>query len=127
MVYFAKPLDDPASCVSTYLVNELVAVISGSMTFQLDGATVTQVELAVRNTLSSSLGVSPEALTVLVSPGTRRLSTRRLALQSWSVTYHVVVPATSATAVVAAASSHSVDSSNVAALQVLDFTPVSAQ
>eukprot|EP00435_Cladocopium_sp_Y103_P053353 s1750_g17.t1 len=83
MVYFAKPLEDPAACVSTYLVNvtndtELVAVISGSINFQLDGATASQVEQAVRSTLSSSLNVAPDAINVVIVSGARRLQERQL-------------------------------------------------
>ncbi|CAK9114761.1 unnamed protein product [Durusdinium trenchii] len=115
MVYFGKSidsLDDPATCVTEYLVNVtndtvLVAVISGSLSFQLDGATVSQVEEAVRQTLSMSLGVSVGSLTVWVQSG-RRLMERLLAA-SWSVTYQVVVPAASASSVVMVASGFSSD------------------
>ncbi|CAL1130807.1 unnamed protein product [Cladocopium goreaui] len=149
MVYFAKPLEDPAACVSTYLVNvtndtELVAVISGSMSFQLDGASAVQVEQAVRSTLSSSLNVAPDAINVVIVSGARRLEERLLA-QSWTVSFTLVVPVDAASSVISAANGHSaspsafanllapeliaagVASSSVATLQLLQFAEVSVQ
>ncbi|CAE8646255.1 unnamed protein product, partial [Polarella glacialis] len=71
-----------------------VVVISGSLSFGLDGASPAQVEAAVKSSLAMSLGVDPRLVEVVVrQEQARRLSHERRLSTTWNVRYQVVLPA----------------------------------
>jgi hypothetical protein len=118
-VYFAE------ECEATVLGDE-VAIVRGSMTFQLEGATMAQVESAVKATLAAALGLDERNIIVTVTRSTSRLlspadddgdsqSGRRLTT-TWTVSYQAVVSLAQSAAVVSAAQAASMDTSQVASI-----------
>ncbi|CAL1125743.1 unnamed protein product [Cladocopium goreaui] len=98
-VYIARTLADESPAAVALLcsanLQELQAVISGSWSMSLDGATAVQVETAARNSLLSSLSLAEEELITTVTFSSRRLAdsadSRRLATV-WTVTYSALLP-----------------------------------
>jgi len=93
VIYLAWLTDNASECPLAMSSDSYVAVISGSMSFVLAGATQSQVELAVAAALASSMGLDPATVDVSAAPARRltRRSYRRLA-QSWAVRYQIITP-----------------------------------
>eukprot|EP00439_Symbiodinium_sp_Y106_P001369 s5903_g1.t1 len=91
VIYLAWLTDNASECPLAMSSDSYVAVISGSMSFVLAGATQSQVELAVAAALASSMGLDPATVDVSAAPARRltRRSYRRLA-QSWAVRYQII-------------------------------------
>ncbi|CAJ1408192.1 unnamed protein product [Effrenium voratum] len=94
-VYIARSLAEESLAAVALLcepsVEELQAILSGSLSFILDGATAAQVEAAARSSLLTALDLSDEELVTSVSSAVRRLRERRLAT-TWTVAFQAVVP-----------------------------------
>ncbi|CAE8611043.1 unnamed protein product [Polarella glacialis] len=166
VVYFAEAIEANDSCPEGFIVTlgnissddlNQIAVVTGSLSFVLEGATAAQVEAAVRASLEQTLGISGSSITVTVtSAQTRRLTASKREVPSeegprrlgttWTVEYQAVVSVEQAAAVVAAAQETSenpaaftatlaaelesagVDSAQVSASLVLQsFSPVTVE
>lgn len=136
VVYLAQ------SCNGSNVSETLAALLSGSLVFSVDGATVSQVEAAVIAALAIEFGAFPDNIDVAVSSATTRRLTgeaRRLAANTWLVTYQVLLTSmTSAYEAQSAVSGPSfrvqlgsqliaqgVESSAVSSLVLIDFSSVS--
>ena len=95
------PVPDCGVCcpgqVSTTDVEGLIATIFGEITINLEGATVEQMEQAIREALSEALGVPIEQIQVKLSPA---LLLVRLTRQLFTFSYVITVPASEAPDVV---------------------------
>ncbi|CAK9114759.1 unnamed protein product [Durusdinium trenchii] len=143
MIYLAMFTQNASECPDTADSTSFVALVTGSMTLTLAGASPSQLESAMKASLAAFLSVPISWISVSVNPAARRLNRRDRRLStSWTVQYQVVVPAGSEASVVASANSlgssnsfeaslaaelvaEGISSSDVAGLTVVSFSTVS--
>eukprot|EP00930_Biecheleria_cincta_P034347 TRINITY_DN23750_c0_g1_i1.p1 TRINITY_DN23750_c0_g1~~TRINITY_DN23750_c0_g1_i1.p1 ORF type:complete len:4185 (-),score=632.85 TRINITY_DN23750_c0_g1_i1:7-12414(-) len=158
-VYMVEGVSGSASCTTRVNVtvnataSAVVAIVSGSLSFRMDGATKEQVEFAVKAALGNILVIDTAWLVVSVMQapvrrlaGMTREQARRLALSTWLVSWQAVValekvatmvgiataissdPSSFVPALTSALVAAGVDSSAiVASLVVLSFDPPQVQ
>jgi hypothetical protein len=98
----------PPSSVKCIDAKSAQVKVTGTMKFAVEGLLKVHVEEAAKTAIARSLGVSPTLVTV--SANKEVSSGRRLAADSWAVSYEVVVPEARAVAVEKAAKAASTDS-----------------
>eukprot|EP00434_Breviolum_minutum_P013777 symbB.v1.2.012153.t1/scaffold793.1/size162056/2 len=131
MIYFAQ------SCDSN-VTETLAALLSGSMVFTVDGATMSQVEAAVIAALALEFSASPGDVQVSITTANQRRlrhgEARRLAAKTWLVLLTSMVSAAQAQQTVSATSfmqklgpelvAQGLTSAAVASLVLIDFSSV---